>query len=194
MTDDNLLSILVEDIVAVGILLIDRSGRKVDIAEATGKDTAGHTAGDVGLDVADLGIVLLGFLIGLEETVDHETPDVTDTLSHIVVIDQVVRVVVVSGHIGGIVGEGSADAVAEWMAGEVELIFPGNCDLVASGGKVGRVGLRRVGTVDARELDTVHEHVDGVSDIDVRGDLEPVLEHAEIQTEVILVRGLPGEG
>ena len=81
----------------------------------------------------------------------------------------------------------------EGLAADFHGIVPAHRDFVARGAQVGRVLLGSAFAVHVGKGHRLGEHILGVADVCVGGDVQAVLEEAEVETGVIGDDGLPRE-
>ena len=79
------------------------------------------------------------------------------------------------------------------MSCEHELVSPAEGELETLGTEVGGILLRSVRSVNRRKFITVGKHILGITDISLTRELESALEHIEVESDVPLLRGLPGQ-
>ena len=141
----------------------------------------------------NLGSIFLSFLISLEEVVSHEAPDFSKLHALVVLFRKCLVLVLILGDFRVIDTDHTFDAVAERMSCEHELVSPAEGELETLGTEVGGILLRSVRSVNRRKFITVGKHILGITDISLTRELESALEHIEVESDVPLLRGLPGQ-
>ena len=133
----------------------------------------------------DIGLIL-------EQAFSHISPDFTDTLTGIIVV-QVTRLVVIAVDGRDIVGQRTADLVVERFLRQCELVAPGQRDFPSFGRHIGIVAFGRRGTehVGKRFADRVH--IRCLTDVIVAIELQTVVQHAEVQSDVGRRSRFPGQ-
>ena len=94
---------------------------------------------------------------------------------------------------GNIVTHGCPQAVIERLSGKFERISPADGKLVALCPQVSRIFLWRGCSIYSRQCASADKHILGVTDIGLRGELEPVIEECGIKTDIVLLGSLPGK-
>ena len=121
-----------------------------------------------------------------------ETPDFAEGLAYVVVGEEVGGIVEL-GDFGNVVTQGGGNSVVEGFAVHFQGIVPAHGDFITSGAQVGCVFLGSAFTIDVRKGHGLGKHVLRVPDIGIGRNIQPVLEKAQVQTDVVGNDGLPGE-
>ena len=89
VAEDLLVTRIINGILTYGKLVVSV---KIDIFQVTGKETSGHTAIDDAA-VKNILCIFLCLLVCLEQTIDLKAPDVTKTLSFVIVGQNLILVI-----------------------------------------------------------------------------------------------------
>ena len=133
-----------------------------------------------------------GFQVGPEESAGPVAPDFPEGHALVIVLGKGLFRIVVARNLGSVVAERDPDIVVERITAQLEAVPPSELQFITDGPQVG-AGLGRRRTIGCGQRDAGRQHVLGVADITLRREGETIAEEGEIDTEVLVNGGLPGE-
>ena len=152
-------------------------------------------SGKTSRTVTQINLLRIGgsLLVSGKETVSTEAPYLAYLHAFIVIHGKCPVRVVIPGNYTLVITEIEANIISERLSCSHELVTPVHGDLVSRSTQVGSVHVRRIGSINCRKRDSFSQHVLGITDIGVCSNIETVVEHVHINTEIPLVNFLPGK-
>ena len=142
--------------------------------------------------VVPVRVPVFGFLVGQEEPVRHEAPELAEFLAFVEAED-VVALVVEAGDPGAVVPEAALDGPGQVLAAQFEGIPPGEREFPAIGPELAVIALRRGRAEDGGEFRAGRVHIVGETDVIVAREGEAAPQEVHVEADVPGLDLFPGQ-